>query len=75
MISTIRTIHRWTSLLFTLAVAGIFAGMPLVALPEWVYYLPLPPLAVLLPTGVYLFVLPYLNRQDDRGHPVPRGHA
>ncbi|WP_104667400.1 hypothetical protein [Ensifer adhaerens] len=62
MTSLIRTIHRWTSLLFSLAVAAIFVGMPLATLPEWVYYLPLPPLAVLLPTGLYLFVLPYLAK-------------
>ncbi|MGE6781683.1 hypothetical protein ACQKGL_04100 [Ensifer adhaerens] len=62
MTSLIRVIHRWTSLLFSLAVAAIFVGMPLATLPEWVYYLPLPPLAVLLPTGLYLFVLPYLAK-------------
>ena len=66
MTSLIRTIHRWASLLFSLAVAAIFAGMALVALPEWVYYLPLPPLAVLLPTGLYLFALPYLSKPRDR---------
>ncbi|MCY1739725.1 hypothetical protein ACU4I5_34120 (plasmid) [Ensifer adhaerens] len=66
MTALIRKIHRWTSLLFSLAVAAIFAGMPVITLPEWVYYLPLPPLAVLLPTGIYLFVLPYLGKPEGR---------
>ncbi|MGO4624016.1 hypothetical protein AB4Z34_27375 [Ensifer sp. 2YAB10] len=66
MTSLIRIIHRWTSLLFSLAVAGIFIGMPLATLPEWVYYLPLPPLFVLLPNGLYLFVLPYLSKPQGR---------
>ena len=71
----IRKIHRWTSLVFTLAVVAIFAGMAVVELPEWFYLLPLPPLAVLLPTGIYLFVLPYLRRQPDAVRPVQGGNA
>lgn len=30
--------------------------------PPWVTYSPLPPLFLLLATGVYLFVLPYLRK-------------
>lgn len=70
----IRAIHRWTSLAFSLAVAAIFAGMAITHPPQWVYYMPLPPLAVLLPTGLYLFVLPYLRKQRGR-MPAPKGHA
>ncbi len=66
MTSLIRTIHRWTSVLFSLAVAAIFAGMALTTLPEWVYFMPLPPLAVLVPTGLYLFALPYLSKPRER---------
>ncbi|OCP00470.1 MULTISPECIES: hypothetical protein [unclassified Ensifer] len=75
MTALIRKIHRWTSLLFSLAVAAIFAGMPLAELPEWVYYLPLPPLAVLLPTGLYLFALPYLGKREDAAQAVSRSRA
>ncbi|GAA4121741.1 hypothetical protein ACFFTN_21265 [Aminobacter aganoensis] len=67
MNSVIRTIHRWTSLVFCLAVASIFAGMAVTTLPEWSYYLPLPPLFVLIPTGIYMFFVPYFN---GRGSPV-----
>jgi hypothetical protein len=57
----IRQIHRWLSIAFTVAViANIVAmsvgqGQP----PAWVTYSPLFPLALLLLTGLYLFVLPY----------------
>jgi hypothetical protein len=59
----IRQIHRWVSMAFTVAViANIVAlsqgGMP----PPWVTYSPLLPLALLLFTGLYLFVLPYATK-------------
>ncbi len=60
----IRQIHRWVSIVFTLTVIANFialargAGMP----PPWITYSPLPPLAFLLFTGLYLFVLPYAAR-------------
>jgi len=60
----IRQIHRWVSIVFTLTVIANFialargAGTP----PPWITYSPLPPLAFLLFTGLYLFVLPYAAR-------------
>ena len=63
----IRQLHRWVSAAFTLAVVVVFAA-PLVGTPpEWLYYLPLAPLAVLLPSGVYLFALPYVARAGGKG--------
>jgi len=46
---------------FTAAVIGCFVvvGLGQQESAEWVFYLPLPPLFVLLFTGLYLFVLPY----------------
>jgi hypothetical protein len=62
----VRQIHRWVSIVFTLTVIANFialaqaaGGMP----PPWVTYSPLPPLALLLFTGLYLFVLPYATRR------------
>ena len=61
----IRQTHRWVSIAFTLTVLANFAamavgdGIP----PPWVTYSPLLPLALLLFTGLYLFVLPYLSRR------------
>jgi len=65
----IRQGHRWLSIVFTVTVIANFvalsrgAGMP----PPWITYAPLVPLAFLLFTGLYLFVLPYLSRR--RGGP------
>jgi hypothetical protein len=56
----VRQIHRWLSILFTVTVLGIFGALGLGQEPaEWVYFLPLFPLALLLLTGLYLFALPY----------------
>lgn len=56
----IRQIHRWLSIVFTAVVAGIFIVLGLGKEPaQWVYFLPLLPLAVLLATGLYMFALPY----------------
>ena len=63
----IRQSHRWVSLLFTLGVIANIAAMSLgpkgAAPPPWVGALALVPLIVLLLTGLYLFVLPYLARR------------
>ncbi len=45
----IRQVHRWTSLVFAVVVSAIFATLGIGRQPaEWVYFLPLFPLAVLL---------------------------
>jgi len=51
----IRRIHRWTSVLFSLIVAGLLAGTALGGVAEWVYFLPLPLLAVMMLTGLWMF--------------------
>ncbi|MEA3028736.1 MAG: hypothetical protein QOG13_61 [Sphingomonadales bacterium] len=59
----VRQIHRWLSMIFTAAVIAIFAALGLGTEPAyWVYFLPLLPLALLLLSGLYLFVLPYAAR-------------
>ena len=57
-----RQIHRWLSIAFTVAVIvnGIAVGQK--KYTAWVGLLALLPLALLLLTGLYLFVLPYLTR-------------
>ena len=58
----IRQLHRWLSIIFTIVVIGIFAALGLGVEPaEWIYFLPLLPLALLMLTGLYLFVLPYAS--------------
>lgn len=56
----IRQTHRWLSIAFTVVVVIVTLLAVRPEQPaEWVYYLPLPPLFLLLFTGLYLFVLPY----------------
>jgi cellulose synthase/poly-beta-1,6-N-acetylglucosamine synthase-like glycosyltransferase len=58
----VRQIHRWVSIAFTVAVIANFVAMAQGPPPAWVTYSPLLPLAFLLFTGLYLFVLPYASR-------------
>jgi hypothetical protein len=59
----IRQTHRWVSIAFTLTVLANFVAMARGTPPAWVTYSPLLPLAFLLFTGLYLFVLPYVTRR------------
>ena len=63
----VRQIHRWVSIVFTLTVIANFVAMTQGQPPAWVTYSPLPPLALLLFTGLYLFVLPYRTRRKSAG--------
>jgi archaellum biogenesis protein FlaJ (TadC family) len=59
---TIRQIHRWLSIAFTLAVIVNLVAMGLMQPALWVGLLALVPLILLLFTGLYLFALPYVAR-------------
>ena len=63
----IRQIHRWVSIIFTGVVLVVTVLSAQGEAAEWVYLVPLLPLAVLALTGLYLFVLPYVGRR--RGAP------
>ena len=61
----VRQTHRWLAIAFTVAVIANFialakggGAMP----PPWITYSPLLPLALLMLTGLYLFVLPYATK-------------
>ena len=60
--SWMRQIHRWLSIAFTLTVIANFVALTQGRPPAWVTYSPLLPLAMLLFTGLYLFVLPYATK-------------
>ena len=67
----IRQFHRWTSIVFTAVVIAIFAALGMGQQPaQWVYVLPLLPLLLLMLTGLYMFVLPYVAkwRSARAGH-------
>jgi hypothetical protein len=65
----IRQTHRWVSIIFTLTVIANFVALGMgggAQPPDWITYAPLLPLALLLFTGLYLFVLPYAARARSR---------
>jgi len=67
----IRQTHRWLSIAFTVTIIVCFFAIAQEQPADWVFYLPLPPLFLLLFTGLYLFVLPYAaqwrsGRRTDR---------
>jgi hypothetical protein len=55
----VRQTHRWLSIAFTVAVIVNIVGLGKEKPTAWVGLLALLPLALLLITGLYLFVLPY----------------
>jgi hypothetical protein len=57
----IRQGHRWLSIIFTATVIANFVALGIGRPAEWLYVLPLPPLALLLFTGLYMFALPYVS--------------
>jgi membrane protein CcdC involved in cytochrome C biogenesis len=61
----IRQIHRWLSIAFTVTVIVNLVAMRVGEPPAWVVYSPLPPLFLLLFTGLYMFALPYLGRSSE----------
>lgn len=48
--------------LFTLAVIADFVALAVGQPPAWVFYLPLPPLFLMLFTGLYMLALPHVTR-------------
>ena len=76
----IRQFHRWVSIAFTVTVIANFVALARGTPPAWVTYSPLLPLALLLFTGLYLFVLPYVGKArsgpgDSRETPRSRTTA
>jgi hypothetical protein len=63
MSKSLRQLHRWLSILFTLTVIANFVVLGMGLEIMWVNYLPLPPLFLLLLSGLYLFALPYFARR------------
>ena len=60
----IRQFHRWVSIIFSAIVLAIFVTLGLGHQPvEWVYYLPLPPLFLLMFSGLYMFFRPYFRKR------------
>jgi hypothetical protein len=60
----IRQVHRWLSMAFTVAVIVNIVALVQEAHAVWIGLLALLPLALLMLTGLYLFVLPYVTRMN-----------
>jgi hypothetical protein len=68
----VRQTHRWLSIVFTVTVLANFIALAQGAgrmPPAWVTYSPLPPLALLMFSGLYMFVLPYAARWRSARRP------
>lgn len=62
----IRQFHRWVSLAFVVTIVITSVALAQKEPIVWVSYVPLAPLALLLLTGVWLFVQPYTLRWRKR---------
>ena len=65
---SVRQIHRWVAIVFTVTVIANFVALAVGKSqpPAWITYSPLLPLALLLFSGLYLFVLPYAAKWRGR---------
>jgi hypothetical protein len=62
----VRQTHRWLSIVFTMTVVANFVSMALGNPPACIVYSPLPPLFIMLLTGLYMFALPYAAKWRTR---------
>ena len=62
----IRQIHRWLSIAFTLGVVSYIIVMTRGQPAPWVGLLALVQLILLLASGLYMFVLPYVAKARGR---------
>jgi len=64
----IRRAHRWLSIAFTLAVIANIAALMLEQQAAWIGFVALIPLILLMASGLYMFVQPYMpkTRRADR---------
>lgn len=63
----IRQVHRWLSIIFTLAVIVNIVALVRDMQAVWIGFLALFPLILLMLTGLYLFALPYVTKSGRGG--------
>jgi len=66
MSKSIRQLHRWLSIAFTLGVVTYMIAMTRGQPPAWLGLFALVPLILLLVTGLYMFVLTYAKARGVR---------
>jgi hypothetical protein len=69
--NSLRQLHRWLSIAFTLAVIANIVAMILQVPAVWIGLLALVPLIPLLLTGLYMFAQPYLAPRRMREGSTP----
>ena len=62
----VRQAHRWLAILFTLTVIANFVAMAVGTPPMWIVYSPLPPLFLMLLSGLYMYFLPYMRKAKEQ---------
>ena len=65
MSKSIRQVHRWLAIAFTLTVITNFAALAQGTPPAWITYSPLAPLFLLMFTGLYMFAQPYVAKRRN----------
>ena len=63
MTPTIRQLHRWLSIAFTLAVLANLVALSLKVQSTWIGLLALVPLILLMISGLWMFFQPWLGRR------------
>ena len=63
MSHSLRHFHRWTSIVFTVAVIINLVAVAMKQQATWIGLLALFPLILLMITGLYMFAKPYLARR------------
>ncbi len=63
----IRRTHRWLAIAFTAPVIANFIAYAFGEPPPWLVFSPLPPLLLLMLSGLYMFAQPYLERRRGGG--------
>ena len=59
----LRQVHRWSGLVFSIAAIVNIVALLIGSSAQWLGLVAVVPLLVLLPTGLYLFMLPYPAKQ------------
>lgn len=59
----IRQAHRWLGVIFTAIVLINMVAFSVGEPPAWLYLSPLAPLFLMMASGIYLFIQPYLARR------------
>lgn len=60
----LRQAHRWLSIAFTLAVLANLVALAMRRQEAWIGFMALVPLVLLMVTGLYMFVRPYLKARS-----------